>query len=121
MVSLADTKQTDDPHVASAGLSTQEIGLVARADGRLAHAYEQIARADEQLARTRNTPDDCDALTRQTPDDSTPPPTRTKLVTAWVCRGVELHRTSWTPSIVPADSDETVYLVADDFGQIGRA
>ena len=30
-------------------------------------------------------------------------------------------RTNWTPSIVPADSDETVYLVADDFGQIGRA
>ena len=32
-----------------------------------------------------------------------------------------MHRTSWTPSIVPTDSDETVYLVADDFGQIGRA
>ena len=30
-------------------------------------------------------------------------------------------RTNWTPSIVPADSDETVYLVADVFGQIGRA
>ena len=25
------------------------------------------------------------------------------------------------PSIVPADNDETVYLVAGDFGQIGRA
>jgi hypothetical protein len=26
-----------------------------------------------------------------------------------------------TPSIVPADEDETVYLVADDFGKLGRA
>jgi hypothetical protein len=51
MGSLANTKQTDDPHDASPGLSTQEIELVARADERLAHAYEQIARADEQLAR----------------------------------------------------------------------
>ena len=32
-----------------------------------------------------------------------------------------MRRTSWTPSIVPADNDETVYLVADDFGKIGRA
>ena len=32
-----------------------------------------------------------------------------------------MRRTSWTPSIVPTDTDETVYLVADDFGQIGRA
>ena len=48
---LSDTKQTDDPHDASAGLSRQDIELVARADERLAHAYEQIARADEQLAR----------------------------------------------------------------------
>ena len=31
-----------------------------------------------------------------------------------------MRTTSWTPSIVPTDSDETVYLVADDFGQIGR-
>jgi hypothetical protein len=27
----------------------------------------------------------------------------------------------WTPSIVPANDDETVYLVADDFGKLGRA
>ncbi|QPF83914.1 hypothetical protein IC762_30340 [Bradyrhizobium genosp. L] len=27
----------------------------------------------------------------------------------------------WTPSIVPSDVDQTVYLVADDFGPIGRA
>src|SRR6266404_3652821 len=47
----ANTKQTDDPHDAGAGLSTQDIELVARADERLAHAYEQIARADEQLSR----------------------------------------------------------------------
>ena len=26
-----------------------------------------------------------------------------------------------TPSIVPADEDETVYLVADDVGKLGRA
>jgi hypothetical protein len=51
MDSLANTKQTDDPHDASPGLSAQELELVARADERLAHAYEQIARADEQLAR----------------------------------------------------------------------
>jgi hypothetical protein len=51
MDSLANTKQTDDPHDASPGLSTSEIELVARADERLAHAHEQIARADEQLAR----------------------------------------------------------------------
>jgi len=50
MDSLANTKQTDDPHGASPGLSTQELELVARADDRLAHAYEQIARPDEQLA-----------------------------------------------------------------------
>jgi hypothetical protein len=28
---------------------------------------------------------------------------------------------SWTPSIVPDDNDQTVYLVADDFGKPGRA
>jgi hypothetical protein len=32
-----------------------------------------------------------------------------------------MQRTGWTPSIVPAVGDETVYLVADDFGKIGRA
>jgi hypothetical protein len=32
-----------------------------------------------------------------------------------------MRGTGWTPSIVPADGDDTVYLVADDFGQIGRA
>ncbi|UPK08243.1 hypothetical protein IVB05_27565 [Bradyrhizobium sp. 170] len=31
-----------------------------------------------------------------------------------------MHRSSWTPSIVPSDNDETVYLVADDFGRLGR-
>ncbi|SEE50292.1 hypothetical protein [Bradyrhizobium erythrophlei] len=31
-----------------------------------------------------------------------------------------MRRSSWTPSIVPSD-DQTVYLVADDFGPIGRA
>jgi hypothetical protein len=27
---------------------------------------------------------------------------------------------NWTPSIVPNGDDETVYLVADDFGDLGR-
>jgi hypothetical protein len=27
---------------------------------------------------------------------------------------------NWTPSIVPRGGDETVYLVADDFGDLGR-
>jgi len=32
-----------------------------------------------------------------------------------------MRRSTWTPSIVPNDNDETVYLVADDFGRLGRA
>lgn len=32
-----------------------------------------------------------------------------------------MRRSSWTPSIVPNDNDETIYLVADDFGRLGRA
>ena len=37
--------------------------------------------------------------------------------------GVELlmRRSNWTPSIVPNENDRTVYLVADDFGEPGRA
>ncbi|MCC8956120.1 hypothetical protein H8B02_22615 [Bradyrhizobium sp. Pear77] len=31
-----------------------------------------------------------------------------------------MRRSNWTPSIVPSD-DQTVYLVADDFGKIGGA
>ena len=31
-----------------------------------------------------------------------------------------MRKSSWTPSIVPSDNDETVYLVADDFGRLGR-
>ena len=31
-----------------------------------------------------------------------------------------MRRSNWTPSIVPADDDQTIYLVADDFGKIGR-
>ena len=31
-----------------------------------------------------------------------------------------MRRSSWTPSIIPNDNDETVYLVADDFGRLGR-
>jgi hypothetical protein len=30
-------------------------------------------------------------------------------------------RRSWTPSIVPNGNDQTVYLVLDDFDQLGRA
>jgi negative regulator of sigma E activity len=30
-------------------------------------------------------------------------------------------RRAWTPSIVPAGFDQTVYLVLDDFGTLGRA
>ena len=29
-----------------------------------------------------------------------------------------MRRSNWTPSIVPNDNDQTVYLVADDFGKI---
>jgi regulator of replication initiation timing len=50
MESSVNTRPTD-PHDVSAGLSTQEIELVSRADERLTHAFEQIVRADEQLAR----------------------------------------------------------------------
>ena len=32
-----------------------------------------------------------------------------------------MRRSNWTPSIVPNEYDETVYLVADDFGRLGRA
>ena len=31
-----------------------------------------------------------------------------------------MRRSNWTPSIVPS-TDQTVYLVADDFARIGRA
>ena len=31
-----------------------------------------------------------------------------------------MRRSNWTPSIVPSD-DQTFFLVADDFGPIGRA
>ena len=32
-----------------------------------------------------------------------------------------MRKSNWTPSIVPGDNDQTVYLVADDFGKVGRA
>jgi hypothetical protein len=59
---------------------------------------------------------------QQTIDDSTPPPIRTIFwvgLTLW--RSLRMRGTGWTPSIVPADGDDTFYLVADDFGQVGRA
>jgi hypothetical protein len=31
-----------------------------------------------------------------------------------------MHR-NWTPSIVPNGTDQTVYLVLNDFGRLGRA
>jgi hypothetical protein len=30
-------------------------------------------------------------------------------------------RRSWTPSIVPNGNDQTVYLMVNDFGPLGRA
>jgi hypothetical protein len=32
-----------------------------------------------------------------------------------------MRRSTWTPSLVPAGDDDTVYLVAADFGRLGRA
>jgi hypothetical protein len=32
-----------------------------------------------------------------------------------------MRRFNWTPSIVPNETDQTVYLVAADFGKTGRA
>ena len=32
-----------------------------------------------------------------------------------------MRKSDWTPSIVPNGNDQTVYLVADDFGKTGRA
>ena len=32
-----------------------------------------------------------------------------------------MRRSGWTPSIVPNGNDQTVYIVLDDFGRIGRA
>ena len=32
-----------------------------------------------------------------------------------------MRKSTWTPSIVPNDQDEIVYLVAEDFGELGRA
>ena len=32
-----------------------------------------------------------------------------------------MRKPHWTPSIIPNDIDQTVYLVAEDFGKLGRA
>lgn len=32
-----------------------------------------------------------------------------------------MRRSNWTPSIVPNEHDQTVYLVAEDFARLGRA
>ena len=32
-----------------------------------------------------------------------------------------MRKSHWTPSIIPNDNDQTVYLVAEDFGKLGRA
>ena len=32
-----------------------------------------------------------------------------------------MRKSNWTPSIVPNDNDQNVYLVVDDFGRDGRA
>jgi hypothetical protein len=38
-----------------------------------------------------------------------------------VCVEFIMRKSNWTPSIVPNDYDETIYLVADDLGRLGRA
>jgi hypothetical protein len=32
-----------------------------------------------------------------------------------------MHKSAWTPSIVPDDNDQNVCIVVDDFGRTGRA
>ena len=32
-----------------------------------------------------------------------------------------MRKSHWTPSIIPNDNDQTIYLVAEDFGKLGRA
>jgi hypothetical protein len=32
-----------------------------------------------------------------------------------------MRGTNWTPSIIPSGNDQTVYLLAEDFGKLGRA
>lgn len=32
-----------------------------------------------------------------------------------------MRKSHWTPSIIPDDNEQTVYLVAEDFGKLGRA
>jgi hypothetical protein len=32
-----------------------------------------------------------------------------------------MSKSTWTPSIVPSGNDQHVYLVAEDFGRLGRA
>ena len=32
-----------------------------------------------------------------------------------------MRKSHWTPSIIPTDNNQTVYLVAEDFGKLGRA
>jgi hypothetical protein len=106
----------------AAGTAHFEPGGVSFWDGEQSAAQQPLPDVGKQL--TRNTPDDCDALTnkplmtRRRPQSD--PNSSGRLERRFVA-GVRMHRTSWTPSIVPTDSDETVYLVADDFGQIGRA
>lgn len=39
----------------------------------------------------------------------------------WSSVELQVRRSDRTPSIVPLDHDDTIYLVADDFGRIGRA
>jgi len=32
-----------------------------------------------------------------------------------------MRKSDWTPSIIPGDNEQTVYLVAEDFGKLGCA
>ena len=78
-------------------------------------------RQQRPVRYSANTHNDCEAV-RQTLDDSTPPPIRTKLQLSMpLWRSSCMRKTTWTPSIVPGGDDQTVYLVAEDFGKLGRA
>lgn len=32
-----------------------------------------------------------------------------------------MRKSNWMPSIIPNDNDQTIYIVAEDFGKLGRA
>jgi hypothetical protein len=65
-------------------------------------------------------------LTIATPRPSRPLVTRRRRrsepnsrLSCWPRRSLRMRNSCWTPSIVPDGDDQTVYLVAEDFGQLG--